>query len=202
LSPIVATQGVLIKWLVFMTEVIPAILAKNIDDFKLRLGEIPSEFKFVHVDVLKEDVWAETELNFEAHLMVSHPEEIVELWVKRGATKIIVHELNEKINSFRGRVEIGLAVELHVPLEKVFPLVPKIDFLHLMSIATIGRQGNPLDERIFDRIKAVREKFPELCISVDGGVNKTNLEKLKNAGVDRFVVGSGFKDLWKSLTKN
>ncbi|MEK7176802.1 MAG: hypothetical protein AAB719_00680 [Patescibacteria group bacterium] len=185
-----------------MIEVIPAILAENESDLSLKLKEIPSEFKLVHIDVLKKDIWTETNLNFEAHLMVSHPEEIVETWIKRGATKIIVHELNDKINSFRGRVEIGLAVELHVPLEKVFPFVSKIDFLHLMSIATIGKQGNPLDERIFDRIKIVREKFPTLVISVDGGVNVTNFEKLKQVGVDRFVVGSGFKDLWKSLTKN
>ena len=185
-----------------MIEVTPAILAESEDDLRFKLKEIPSEFKLVHIDVLKKDIWVDTKLNFEAHLMVSHPEEIVETWIKRGATKIIVHELNDKINSFRGRVEIGLAVELHVPLEKIFPLVPKIDFLHLMSIAAIGKQGNPLDQRIFDRIKTVRDRFPGLTISIDGGVNLLNFEKLKDAGVDRFVVGSGFKDLWKSLTKN
>ena len=185
-----------------MVEIIPAILARSIADLKTKLAEIPSEFKLVHIDVLEENIWTDIDIDFEAHLMVPHPGEIIERWVNRGARKIIVHELNEEINKFRDKVEISLAVELHIPLEKIFPLIPKIDFLHLMSIAEIGEQGHPLDERIFDRIKTVREKFPQLIISVDGGINRTNLERLKGAGATRFVVGSGFKDLWKSLTKN
>src|SRR3989344_9565988 len=162
-----------------MSEIIPAILAGNIADLKAKLSEIPSDFKLVHIDVLEEDIWTNTDIDFEVHLMVSRPGEIVERWVNRGARKIIVHELNKKISKFRDRVEIGLAVELHIPLEKIFPFVPEIDFLHLMSIAEIGEQGHPLDERIFDRIKRVREKFPQLIIRVDGGINRTNLERLK-----------------------
>jgi len=92
-------------------------------------------------------------------------------------------------------------VELHVPLEEIFPLVPQINFLHLMSIAEIGAQGHSLDEKIFDRIKRVKEKFPELVISVDGGINATNYKTLADAGVERLIVGSGFQDLWKLLTK-
>ena len=76
------------------------------------------------------------------------------------------------------------------------------DFIQLMSIAKIGEQGHPLDERIFDRIKEVREKFPQVVISIDGGINSTNYQALKNSGAERLVVGSGFQELWKSLTRN
>jgi|SRR3989344_3992828 len=185
-----------------MSEIIPAILAKSAADLKKKLAEIPSEFKLVHIDVLEEDIWTNIDIDFEAHLMIPRPGEIIERWIERGVKKVIIHELNEEINKFRDRVEIGLGVELDIPLEKVFPLISKIDFLHLMSIAEIGEQGHPLDERIFDRIRRVREKFPLLPISIDGGINVTNLGMLKDSGATRFIVGSGFKDLWKSLTKN
>ncbi|MEX2013330.1 MAG: hypothetical protein WD897_00230 [Parcubacteria group bacterium] len=186
-----------------MSEIIPAVLATSVTDLESKLSRIPKEIKLVHIDVLEEDFWTEaTRINFEVHLMVRRAGEIMERWVERGARRIIVHELNEEITKFRGRVEIGLAVELGIPIENTFPLIPQVDFVHLMSIAQIGAQGRPLDEQIFDRIKKVREKFPEVTISVDGGINTTNYQALQSSGVNRLVVGSGFQELWKSLTKN
>lgn len=184
-----------------MNEIIPAILATSVSDLDSKLAEIPEGVELVHIDVLEEDFWTDTDINFEVHLMVILPEEIAERWVKRGAKRIIVHKLNEIIKGFRGRVEIGLAVELDVPLEEIFPLIPEVDFVHLMSIATIGGQGRPLDATIFDRIKEVREKFPQLKISVDGGINTGNFQALIDLGADRLVVGSEFKDLWTLLKK-
>lgn len=186
-----------------MSEVIPAILATSISDLNLKLAEIPKEIKWVHIDVLEEDIWTDhVGINFEAHLMVAKLEEIMERWVERGAKRIIIHKPNEEISKFRGKTEIGLAVELNIPIEEIFPLIPQVDFVHLMSIAGIGEQGHPLDKRIFDRIREVKERFPQITISVDGGVSIENYQKLIDAGVERIIVGSHFKELWKSLTKN
>ena len=185
-----------------MGEIIPAILATDASDLKLKLADIPQEIKFVHIDVLEIDIWTNIGIgrDFEAHLMVKEPGQIIDKWVKRGAKRIILHSLGSRASKLIG-TEIGLGVELDVPIEKIFPLISQIDFIHLMSIAQIGAQGRPLDERIFDRIKMAKEKFPRLPISVDGGINTTNYQALKNSGADRLVVGSGFKDLWESLTK-
>ncbi|KKR85136.1 MAG: Ribulose-phosphate 3-epimerase [Candidatus Azambacteria bacterium GW2011_GWF1_41_10] len=181
-----------------MGEIIPAVLATSVPDLGDKISQLPDGVKFVHIDVLEEDVWANINIDFEVHLMVKNPKEIIDRWIDRGAKRIIVHTIE---NIIAQSVKIGLAVELNVPIEKIFPLMSQIDFIHLMSIAQIGAQGRPLDERIFDRIKMVKEKFPRLPISVDGGINTTNYQALKNSGADRLIVGSGFKDLWESLTK-
>lgn len=182
-------------------QIIPAILALDEKDFAAKLSEIPKEIELIHIDVLEKDIWVETNIPFEVHIMSKGVEGVVELWASRGAKKIIVHSLSEKILVLKKCAEIGLAVELDEPLEKIIPLVPKVDFVHLMSIARIGEQGNPFDERIFDRIRSVKERFPGVVISLDGGIKTTNWEKVKNSGADRFIVGSGFKDLWNLLTK-
>lgn len=182
-------------------QIIPAILALDEKEFAKKLSEIPQEVALIHIDVLENDVYTEIGIPFEAHIM-SHDFEVkAERWLERGAEKLIVHKLTPKVKSLRGGAELGLAVNMEVPLEKVFPLVPEVDFLHLMSITKIGKQGNPFDERIFDRIRGVKEKFPNVVISLDGGIKTDNWEKVRNSGADRFVVGSGFKDLWNSLTK-
>ena len=180
-----------------MSEIIPAILAKDSADLERKIKEVPEELNFAHIDVLSEDVWVQNNLEFEAHLMVESPEEIFERWKARGAKRIIVHR---HVESMTG-VELGLGLEIHVPINTITPLIKKIDFVHLMSIAEIGEQGHPLDERIFDRIKEVKEKFPGLPISVDGGINLSNYKKLEATGADRLVVGSSFKELWTYLTK-
>ncbi len=183
-----------------MIEIIPAILATSVAGFRDKISKIPSEIKVIHIDVLEQDFWIDVDIDFEAHLMVKEPGKIASKWVERGAKRLILHTLGGSASKLG--VEIGLGVELHVPLENIFPLIPRVDFIHLMSIAEIGAQGHPLDDKIFDRIKKVREKFPQIPISVDGGINTLNYQALKESGADRLIVGAGFEDLWKSLMKN
>lgn len=182
-----------------MAEIIPAILPKSLEDLDAKVRELPEEIYMVHFDVLPEDIWTSLGKEFEAHLMVDPPAGglgvEVDKWVERGAKRIIVHERVEKPEG----VELGLGVEMRVPLEEAFQNMDGFDFVHLMSIDEIGEQGHPFDEKIFDRIKQVKEKFPSLPISIDGGVNVENYLELEALGVDRLIVGSGFKELWQTL---
>lgn len=183
-----------------MSEIIPAILPKSSTDIIAGVSSLPLEIKIFHFDVLEDDVWEEIHRDFEVHLMVEDPEERAELWIDRGAKRLIVHKLTPKILELRDRVELGLAVEMQVPLEEVYKQIPEVDFVQLMSIREIGEQGHAFEPEVFDRIREVRNRFPNVPISVDGGVNVKNYQMLREMGVKRLVVGSGFKELWTSLT--
>lgn len=174
-----------------MPEIIPAILEQNGEDFRHKLDTIPSEIGMVHIDVLDKGLCVDVPRDFEVHIMSDEVEEIFEQWKKQRAKRVIAHKALPKTEG----VEIGLALEMHVPI----PEEIRADFIQLMSIARIGEQGHTLDERIFDRIREVKEKFPNLIVSVDGGINVDNYERLIEAGVDRLVVGSGFNKLWQTL---
>ncbi|MBX4189647.1 hypothetical protein KW785_03615 [Candidatus Parcubacteria bacterium] len=185
-----------------MSEIIPAVLAKTPRAFEEALIQIPPELPLIHIDVLEHDVWVEPKRAFEAHLMVKNPEEVMPLWIERGAKRIIAHQISENILHWRGKVEVGLGVEMQVPLQEIFDNIPYVDFVHLMSIDRIGEQGYPFDERIFDRIKSVKEKFPKTIISIDGGVGVENFQRLIDLGVERLVVGHNFKDVWSQMNKS
>ena len=182
-----------------MHEIIPAILPKGEDDLKTKIAALPPEITFIHFDVLEEDIWSPIPQDFEVHLMVKDPEAIMGRWMERGAKRISCHIVTPKLAEYRGKAEIGLAVEIEKPLEEVLPFVDFIDYIHLMSIDEIGEQGHPLDERIFARLGELQAKFPNVPIAVDGGVNKNNYQKLLELGADRLIVGSGFPELWHSL---
>ena len=183
-----------------MSKIIPAILAISVADLETKLAQLPKEIIYVHLDVLENDVWTPINIDFEVHLMVREPEKIIDRWIERGAKRVIIHSLGGSTAKWAG-IEIGLGVELSVSLESITPLVSQVDFIHLMSIDALGTQGDDFEPIIFDRIKVVREKFPNIKISVDGGISKENYQKLISVGADRLIVGSGFKDLWNSLTK-
>ena len=133
--------------------------------------------------------------DFEVHCMTETPERYVEDWIRAGAARIIAHV--ETITDFSllkkevGELtELGLAVLYDTPLEKIDPYREDIQSVQLMSIAKIGYQGQNFEEGIYERITMLRQKYPELTISVDGGVNLENTPKLIKAGANRLVVGS------------
>ena len=64
------------------------------------------------------------------------------------------------------------------------------DCIQLMGIAEIGAQGQPFDESVIEKIQTVKQRFPHKPITIDGSVNADTIVRLKEAGADRFIVGS------------
>lgn len=183
-----------------MHEIIPAILPHSIEELENQLAELPAEITFFHMDVLEEDIWTNSNTrDFEVHLMVQEPEKIMGKWIERGAKRLSVHTAGASLAQYREKAEIGLAIELDKSLDEVLPFLDFVDFVHVMSIDEIGEQGHKLDEKVFDRIKILQEKYPNLPIAVDGGVTPDNYEKLLELGADRLIVGAHFKQLWTLL---
>lgn len=143
-------------------------------------------------------------LDFEADLMVKNPEKIIDDWVKAGATRIIVHyksspRIKEIIEEFRAKydgvdslfsVSIGLAIESDVSIDSLKEIIPLVSFVQCMGIRTIGLQGQAFNTDILKTITSLRATYPELILSVDGGVNFETAPLLAKAGVRRLVSGS------------
>lgn len=185
-----------------MHEIIPAVLPHTVEELERGLEELPGSITFFHMDVLEDDIWTDKNTrDFEVHLMVEDPDKILPTWIERGAKRVSIHKPSAALTQYRDKAEIGYAVEIDKPLEEFMPFFDFVDFIHLMSIDEIGKQGEPLDEKIFERIRLLQDKFPDKPISIDGGVSLENYQKLLDAGADRLIVGSHFKELWNSLTK-
>ena len=147
---------------------------------------------------------------FELDLMVSNPEQVTGLWIAAGAQRIVVHAestrfLDQIINELEvkyghakgfapGLLSLGLSISNDSNIALIEPYIDKIDFVQFMGIATIGRQGEPFDARVLEKIKAFRRTYPNTVVQVDGAVSLETAAKLLSAGVDRLVVGSA---LWK-----
>jgi len=144
--------------------------------------------------------WEDVE--FELDLMVSDAEENFDIYAKLGAKRLVFHieaikDLGEFKNFLEGIdlyqrevTEIGVAIGVDTPLENLYPLISSIDFVQCMGIDNIGFQGEEFDEKVVDKIKELREKYPDLVITVDGGITLGVASLLLSVGVNRLVVGS------------
>lgn len=134
--------------------------------------------------------------NVEFHLMIDRPEETIGEWVRLGPKRIIVHveaviDMKKIIGVCRENdVEIGLAVNPETPNMMIEPWINAVDLALFLGVHP-GRGGQEFIPEVLTKIKSLRQNFPDVKIGIDGGVRNANIEELKNAGIDVFVVGSG-----------
>jgi ribulose-phosphate 3-epimerase len=152
-------------------------------------------------------------LDFEVDLMVRHPEEVVHDWVMAGAKRLVLHiesspDILETIENLRGEygtakdeafgLEIGVALDIQTPNEQVYEILDLIDeqgdsiidFVQFMGIDNVGFQGQEFDDKVLEKISDLRSVYPNMPISVDGGVSFDNAADLISAGATRLVSGS------------
>lgn len=142
------------------------------------------------------------DIDFELDLMVMDAVENFDVYTKLGPKKIIFHieavgnlenfkDFLEGIDMYiREAIEMGIAIDIKTPIDKIFPLVDKVDFVQCMGIDKVGFQGQEFDKKVLENIKILKGKFPDIPISVDGGVNFETAPILINAGATRLIIGS------------
>ena len=131
----------------------------------------------------------------EVDLMVNEPLAAAISWEKAGADMLVFHVETLSLEQFKNftdttKVSVGVSASGSTSLETLLEYLPYADYAQLMGIYEIGAQGQPFDEVVFEKIKKLKEHFPELSITVDGSVNEKTIRGLYEAGADRFICGS------------
>jgi ribulose-phosphate 3-epimerase len=144
-------------------------------------------------------------LDFEFDLMVLNAHKQFDFFTRLGAKRIIFHleaenedDFKEFLESldpyFKDNIEIGIAINTTTSIDKLDPIINYIDFVQCMGIEKIGFQGEPFDARVIDQIKEIKNKYPEIKISIDGSVNENTAPELLLVGANRLVIGSAILD--------
>lgn len=132
--------------------------------------------------------------NIDVHLMVKNVKLYTELYSLLNPKYIIFHlevgNTLELINYIKNKnIKVGLAINPNTNINELKPFLDKIDLVLVMSVIP-GKGGQSFIESSIDKIKQIRELNSNIIISVDGGINNTNIQKIKEAGASMCVVGS------------
>jgi len=137
----------------------------------------------------------------DVHLMIVHPEKYVERFAKAGAQYISFHyeAALENSEAIIGQIQslgvkAGIVINPDCPVEAIFPLLPKVDFVLIMSVFA-GFGGQKFIPESLDRVRAVRAQLDRLGrkdvpVEIDGGVGPGNAAEIIRAGAEILVAGS------------
>ncbi|OHD92406.1 MAG: ribulose-phosphate 3-epimerase [Sulfuricurvum sp. RIFCSPLOWO2_12_43_5] len=133
------------------------------------------------------------------HLMVQNNTFFVDLFAPLKPQYISFHIEEEKnpqrlIQYIRSLgIKPAIVLNPHTPAEAIEYLLGDLDMVLVMSVNP-GFGGQKFIPTVIDkikRLKALRDRInPECLIEIDGGVGSSNIQLLKEAGVDICVAGS------------
>ena len=142
-----------------------------------------------------------TDLFFDAHLMVVHPETHIESMKESGVDMMTVHaeacvHLDRTLQAIRDAGMLsGVALNPATSLSALDYILDKTDQILLMTVNP-GFGGQSYISAMTEKIHILRTKLDEagygdLPIQVDGGITIANVDEVLAAGADRIVSGSG-----------
>ena len=135
----------------------------------------------------------------DVHLMITDPDKYVPAFIKAGADLVNFHvEVECDIEAVLKEIKAagkktGLTIKPNTPPEAVFPYLPLLDMVLVMSVEP-GFGGQSFMPNSIPKIKVLKEKITKLglnCeIEIDGGINLKNAPEVIEAGCDILVAGS------------
>lgn len=141
----------------------------------------------------------QTDLHFEAHLMVQEPDRLLPGFAKAGCQTILVHaeactHLHRTLGIIRELgASAGVVLNPHTPIDSLRHVLDLIDMVLLMTVNP-GFGGQSYISAMEPKITATRSLLDtadhHIDLEVDGGISSKTIAAATSAGANVFVAGS------------
>ncbi|SHH53484.1 D-allulose-6-phosphate 3-epimerase [Anaerosphaera aminiphila DSM 21120] len=192
----------------------PSLMCMDLLNIREQIEIINERADFYHVDIMDghyvknitlspdfvKAVKPVCKLPIDCHLMVTNPEDFVEMLAEAGADYICPHAETINAQAFRIINKIkSLGVKVGVVLNPATPLSYIKHYIHLLDKITImtvdpGFAGQSFIEEMLEKIEEARDikekNGYKYLIEVDGSCNEKTFKRLNDAGCEVFIVGS------------
>jgi ribulose-phosphate 3-epimerase len=141
-----------------------------------------------------------TTLPLDVHLMVAEPDDYVEDYCEAGADILTVHaEATHHLHRVLTHIKeldrkTGVALNPATPLETVSDCLEDLDLLLVMSVDP-GFSYQKFIKHAIGKLERARKMIDDsgldILLEIDGGVDKSNIKLVHDAGADIAVCGGG-----------
>lgn len=142
---------------------------------------------------------AHSSVDFEAHLMVVNPDELLGRYAEAGCDLLIVHaeacpHLHRTLSRIRDLgVRSGVALNPHTPASTIAHVLAETDLVLAMTVNP-GFGGQSYIRAVEPKIAELRQMIDDSGLSieleVDGGITDVTITGAAVAGADVFISGS------------
>lgn len=163
-----------------------------------------SSTDYVHLDIMdgkfvpvKTDMYRAYSSILDVHLMVNDVKEYVDIYSTLYPEFITFHyeapvSIDSMISYIHSKnIKVGLSICPDTPVADIIPYLSKVDLVLVMSVNP-GFGGQTFIENSTSKINELyhlrEENGYKYLIEVDGGINASTMDKVKN--VDMAVIGS------------
>jgi len=143
-----------------------------------------------------------TDLIFDVHLMITDPEQYINIFLESGADIITFHLESNKNSDYILRIinkiksknkKVGLAIKPKTNFEALLPYLKLIDLALIMTVEP-GFGGQKLLESQLLKTELLKKEILSQNLSteiqIDGGVNLETIEIIKKYPIDICVSGT------------
>lgn len=193
-------------------KVAPSILTADFLNLAKELNTIKSADRF-HIDIMDGNFVPNisfgpyitkltnnfTSVPLDIHLMVDWPDFWIDKFNLSKTYNITFHfECKSDVNQTISKIKetgkkVGISIKPSTEVKEIIPLLSKIDIVLVMSVEP-GFGGQKFIQNALNKISELadfrKKHHLNFEIEVDGGVDKTNISAIKQAGADIVVAGS------------
>ena len=192
-------------------EVVPSVLSADFVRLGAEIAEITSAgVTMVHLDVMDghfvpnitigppviAKLRKESDLVFDAHLMISEPAKYAERFIEAGADHITFHievaddprKLIDKLHDLG--CSAGICLNPETPVETIASVAPLCDMVLVMTVHP-GFGGQAFMHEAAKKVVQVREIVgSDIRVEVDGGIDPQTTPAVVSYGADTLVAGN------------
>lgn len=160
-------------------------------------GEFVNSMEFSYEDII--DIINVCNKKIDVHLMCKNPIQYIEKLVNYDISNITFHEeVGEDLFDIikmikKHNIGVGISIKPNTSVDKLDKYLDKINLVLIMSVEP-GYGGQEFMLSSLDKVKELKKKIKDknldVKIEIDGGVKDTNINLIKESGVDISVVGS------------
>ncbi len=149
---------------------------------------------------------AETDGYLHVHLMMDNPDKYIRPFIDAGSDMLLIHiepdyDVRNTLRDIRSLgCRPGITLNPETEVNAVLPVLEEglVDELLIMSVHP-GFGGQSFISDVLSKARIVRDRFPEIGISIDGGIDLKNCVEAAQHGINTLIAGT---TLFKSANMN